>query len=165
MSKHIEQTLVLLKPDSVERAIAGKIITRIEEAGFKIVAIKMAAPDKEKTGLHYSDVAERHSEKIFQQNVDFLTSGPVIAMVIEGVNAIENIRKLAGTTEPKSSPPGTIRGDFSHMSYGFADEQGHVAKNVIHASADGSDAKREISLWFAPDEIINYSNVHEKHTR
>jgi nucleoside-diphosphate kinase len=165
MSEHIEKTLVLLKPDAVERALAGKIITRIEDAGFKIVGMKMVAADAEMTKKHYSDVAERHGERIFQQNVDFITSGPVVAIVVEGVKAIENIRKLAGTTEPKASPPGTIRGDYSHMSYGYADENNFVAKNVIHASSDTSDAEREIKLWFKPEEIIEYSNVHERHTR
>lgn len=165
MSEHIEKTLVLLKPDSVERGLIGKIISRFENVGFRIIAMKMIAPTAEITEQHYADVAERHGDKIFKQNVDFLSSGPVVAMVIEGVSAIENVRKMAGTTEPKSSPPGTIRGDFSHMNYGYADEKGHVAKNVIHASSSKEDAEREIKLWFKPEEIAEYQNVHEKHTR
>ena len=166
MAEFIEQTLVLLKPDTVERALIGRVISRLEDAGFKIVGMKMVQPDEKIALDHYSeDIAIRHGELVRTYNVDFLTSGPVVAMVIEGVSAIENIRKFCGTTEPKSSAPGTIRGDFSHMSYGHADKMAHVAKNIIHASADKADAEREIKIWFTPDEILEYTNVHEKHTR
>jgi nucleoside-diphosphate kinase len=166
MSVHIEQTLVLLKPDAVERGLIGRVISRLEDAGFKIVAMKMVQADKEKALAHYTeDIATRHGEHVRRYNVDFLTSGPVVAMMIEGVNAIENIRKFCGTTEPKSSLPGTIRGDFAHMSYGYSDESEQVAKNIIHASADKADAKREIGVWFSPEEIVEYTSVHERHTR
>jgi nucleoside-diphosphate kinase len=81
------------------------------------------------------------------------------------VNAIENVRKFCGTTEPKASPPGTIRGDFSHVSYGYCDDEKMVVKNIIHASEDEHFAEQEIRVWFKPSEIIEYSNVHERHTR
>ena len=166
MSTHIEKTLVLLKPDAVERAIAGKIITKLEDAGFKIIGLKMVRPDKKLALAHYTEeIAEKHGQKVRDYNVNFLISGPVIAMVIEGVNAVENIRKFCGTTEPKSAVPGTIRGDFSHMSYGHADEMAQVAKNVIHASDSLESAARETAIWFAQDEIVQYVNCHEKHTR
>lgn len=165
MSKFVEKTLVLLKPDTVERGLMGRIISRFEDAGFKIVAMKMVKPTKETALDHYDeDIAKRHGEHMRRYNVDFLVSGPVLAMVIEGVNAIENVRKYCGTTEPKASPPGTIRGDFSHMSYAHADEKEHVVKNVIHASADPEYAEKEIRIWFNPEELINYNVVHEIHT-
>lgn len=166
MNKHIEQTLVLLKPDAVERGLIGKIINRFEEAGFKIVALKMVKADKELVEKHYTeDISRRLGEHIRKYNVDFITSGPIVAMIIEGVMAIENVRKFCGTTEPKSSPPGTIRGDFSHISYGYCDDAKKVVKNIIHASENSDYAKREIEVWFNTEEITDYRNVHEKHTR
>jgi len=165
-SKYLDRTLVLLKPDSVERSLIGKIISRFEEAGFKIVAMKMVQATPEMVGKHYDeDLARRRGEHIRQYNINFISSGPVVAMVVEGVSAIENVRKLCGTTEPKSSPPGTIRGDYSHVSYGYCDDEKMVVKNVIHASENEEFAEREISIWFKPTEIVTYTNVHERHTR
>ena len=165
-NKYLNRTLVLLKPDSVERALMGRVINRFEEAGFKIVAMKMVKADPSTVGKHYDeDLARRRGEHIRQYNIDFISSGPVLAMVIEGVNAIENVRKLCGTTEPKSSPPGTIRGDFSHVSYGYCDDEKMVVKNVIHASENEEFAEKEIKIWFKDDEIVDYTNVHERHTR
>lgn len=165
MTNHIEKTLILLKPDAVERGLSGRIIQRVEDAGFKIVGMKMIKADEGKAKEHYDeDVAKRRGEHIRKYNVDFITSGPVVAIVVEGVNAIENIRKLCGTTEPKAASPGTIRGDFSHTSYGHSDNEKKVIKNVIHASENTDYAKKEIALWFSPEEIVEYKNVHEKHT-
>jgi len=95
--------------------------------------------------------------------VEFLLVGPVIAMVLEGVDAIEVCRKLVGSTEPKTAAPGTIRGDFSHVSYDYCDSKEMVVKNVIHASSDQNDAKHEIDLWFAKDELHDYKSVHDVH--
>lgn len=163
---HIEKTLVLLKPDAVERGLIGRVISRFEDAGFKIVAMKMLRPTEEMALEHYDeDIAKKHGENIRKYNVDFLISGPIIAVCIEGVNAIENVRKFSGATEPKSSQPGTIRGDFAHMSFGQADNNKQVAKNIIHASADKEYAEKEISIWFTPEELIDYTVVHEVHTR
>lgn len=166
MSNFIERTLVLLKPDAVERALMGRILERFEDAGFKIIGLKMVKPSKEKGKEHYTDdLAKRHGQKVRDIAVEYISSGPVVAMIIEGVNAVENVRKFAGTTEPKSAPPGTIRGDFSHLSFGHSDAKNIATKNIIHASGNLQEAEQEIKVWFQPDEIIEYTAVHEKHTR
>lgn len=156
----IEQTLVLIKPDGVLRQLTGKILTRFEDAGFKVVGMKMVWIDEEFSKKHYAE----HVEKPFYKGLESLiTMGPVVAMILEGVNCIENIRKMVGATEPKSAAPGTIRGDFTHVSYGYADSQGIGVKNVVHASADKNDASKEIPLWFEKDEIHSYDSVHDVH--
>ena len=94
-----------------------------------------------------------------------ITSGPVLAIVLEGIEAVDLVRKMTGATEPKSAMPGTIRADYSHHSYGYADSKGIAIKNLIHASGDLNDAKKEVALWFKKDELHSYSPVHEKHTR
>lgn len=166
MASCIEKTLVLLKPDAVERGLAGRIISRFEDAGFKLMAVKLVRPTEEMAMEHYDeDIAKRRGEAVRRYNVEFLTSGPVVAMVVEGVNAIENVRKFCGTTEPKSALPGTIRGDFSHVSYSHCDDKQMVTRNVIHASSDPEYAEKEIKIWFAPEEIVEYTVVHEVHTR
>jgi nucleoside-diphosphate kinase len=162
----IQRTLVLIKPDGVERGLTGEIIHRYERKGLKIVAMKMVWIDNKMALEHYTeDVAKRRGEHVRKSLVDYVTSGPVIAMVFEGVDAIENIRTITGTTEPKSALPGTIRGDFSPISFKYADFKNIAIKNTIHASANEEDAEREIKLWFTEKEIHNYSNVHEKHVR
>lgn len=166
MSEHIEKTLVLLKPDAVERGLMGKIISRFEDAGFKIVAMKLVYADKDLAEKHYDeDVAKRRGKEIRDMNVGFLTSGPVLAMVVEGINAIENVRKFCGATEPKEAIPGTIRGDYSHANHSHFNEKGVASKNIIHAAADREYAEKEIKIWFSPGEIVEYQSVHEKHTR
>ena len=157
----IQRTLVLLKPDAIKRQVMGEIITRFEKAGLKIVACRLAWIDAEKAKQHYTeDISIRRGEHVRQYLVDFITSGPVLAMVVEGVDAIENVRMMIGPTEPKAAPPGTIRGDYSHISYSHADEQKKVVPNLIHASADANDAEREIYVWFNEDEIFSYPTVH-----
>ncbi|MDO8507818.1 MAG: nucleoside-diphosphate kinase [bacterium] len=166
MSVHIEKTLVLLKPDAVQRGIMGKVITRFEDVGLKIIGMKLVQSDKDMAGEHYDeDVAKRRGDHVRNRAMDLLLSGPVLAMVIEGVNAVENVRKMCGTTEPMSAPPGTIRGDFSHVSYGHCDEKEIAIRNIIHASGDKEYAKKEIKIWFTPEEIFDYKAVHEMHTR
>jgi len=161
---HPERTLVLIKPDGVERGIVGKIITRFEDAGLKMVGLKLQLVDQEFAQKHYrEDLAKRRGEKVRRQMVEMLSSGPVVAMVIEGIEAIETVRKIVGPTEPKSAPPGTIRGDFSHMSYAWADSRDVGVRNVIHASSSAEEAQIETALWFAETEIINYRTVHERH--
>lgn len=156
----IERTLVLLKPDAVQRCVMGEIITRFEKAGFKMVACKMVWVDKEFSKEHYAE----HVEKPFYQGLeDMITLGPVLAMVLEGVDAIETVRKMVGSTEPKGALPGTIRGDYAHVSYSHADEKGIGVKNLIHASANKEDAKREVALWFTPSEMHSYKSVHDVH--
>jgi len=156
----LQQTLVLVKPDGVARGLTGDVIKRIEQRGLKIVGLKLVKIDKDFSKKHYA----AHIDKEFYKGLeDFVTSGPIVAIIVEGVDAIENVRKLAGTTESKSALPGTIRGDFSHVSYSHADEKGIAIKNIIHASGDADDAKTEIALWFSIDELHTYSRTDEAH--
>ncbi len=157
----MERTLVLLKPDGVERALAGEIISRFEKVGLKIVGMRMQWVDKELSKRHYA----AHVNKAFYKGLEtFITSGPVIAIVLEGLHAIELVRKMVGATEPKSALPGTIRGDYAHHSYAYTDKKGMAIKNLVHASGSAEEAKTEISLWFTKEELHSYQSVHEKHT-
>ncbi len=165
MPSTIEKTLVLLKPDAVKRQLTGEIISRFEKVGMKIVAMKLVWASSNQAGEHYGeDIIERRGEKVRNMLMDFLAIGPVLAMVIEGVEAIENVRMMVGGTEPKSALPGTIRGDYSHVSYKHADETGKAVENLIHASSNKEDAEREIHIWFSESEIYDYKTVHEAHT-
>lgn len=159
----IERTLVLLKPDCVQRGLMGRIISRFEDAGFKVVGAKMVWMDEEFGKKHYFDVAERRGEQVLKVLLQFMTHGPVMAMCVEGINAVENVRKMVGSTEPKSAQPGTIRGDFAHVSYGYADGKGIGIKNLIHASGNVEEAKQEVALWFKDEDIHSYKTVHEVH--
>jgi len=160
----IEQTVVLVKPDGVQRGIIGEIIKRFEQAGLKIVGMKMVWVDEDFAKKHYrKDIAERHGEWVRKANLDFLQEGPVVAMLLEGADAIATVRKIVGPTEPKAAPPGTIRGDFCHVSYAYANEQNKVIKNVVHASGDKNDADIEIPLWFSKEDIHAYTGVHDVH--
>jgi len=161
----VERTLVLLKPDAVKRGVMGEIITRFEKVGMKVVACRLAWVDADKAKQHYTeDITVRRGEHVRNFLVDFITSGPVLALVIEGVDAIENVRMMVGATEPKSAAPGTIRGDYSHVSYKHADEKKKVVANLIHASSDAADAEREILVWFRADEIYDYETIYQSHT-
>lgn len=160
----IERSLVLLKPDAVQRAIMGRILSRFEDAGFKVVGMKMVWVDKKFALKHYTeDLAKRAGSHVREMIAEFLTTGPVVAMVVEGVNAIDNIRKMVGSTEPRSAAPGTIRGDFSHVSYAYADARKAPVKNLVHASSSREDAAAEIKLWFTPKELHSYKTVHDVH--
>ena len=156
----IEQTLVLIKPDGVERGLIGTIISRFENVGLKIIGMKMMWIDNNFSRKHYS----AHIAKPFYKGLEeFITAGPVIAMAIEGLHAIEVVRKIVGPTEPKSAQPGTIRGDHAHHSYEYTDKKGIAIKNLIHASGDKTDAEAELNLWFTAKELHSYKTVHEKH--
>jgi len=158
----IEKTLVLIKPEGVQRALVGKIISRFESAGLKIIGMKQVWVDKEFAKKHYTeDIAERRGEKVREMLLDYIIEGPVIAMVLEGVNAIENVRKIVGGTEPKSAPPGTIRGDFAHVSFAYADKNNIPVKNLIHASGNEKDAKHEVPLWFNEKELHSYKTIQD----
>lgn len=160
----IQRTLVLLKPDAIQRGLTGRIIQRFEDAGLKIVAAKMIWADKELADKHYSDLGERRGPEIKKRMVEFLTkTGPVIALVLEGIEAVEVVRKLVGGTEPKSAMPGTIRGDFAHLSLAYGDAKNKGVPNLIHASGSVEEAKKEILLWFKPQEIHSYKLSHEEH--
>ncbi len=158
----IERTLILLKPDAVQRGISGEVISRFEKAGLKISGIKMVWVDKNFSKKHYSE----HVTKNFYPGLErMITEGPVIAIALEGVHSVEIVRKMVGPTEPKEALPGTIRGDYSHVSYSYADKKGIAIKNIIHASGNSEEAKKEVSLWFSLEELHNYKTVHEIHTR
>lgn len=168
MSNNLERTLVLFKPDALQRGLVGEILTRFERVGLRIVATKMVAPDKQHFHTHYEDIGQvitRRGETVFNQVLGMMTDGPVIAMVFEGVEAVALVRKLVGATEPKSSAPGTIRGDYSHMSYGYADTEEKGIPNLIHASGDSDEAVKEVAHWFSDDEMFDYQALHEKFTR
>ena len=164
----VQRTLVVFKPDAVQRGIVGQILTRFERVGLKIVAAKMVNPDEDHYYKHYEGISKmisRRGQETFDQTLEFMTSGPVIAMVLEGVEAVPLVRKLVGTTEPMSADIGTIRGDFAHMSFGYADA-GHIGvPNLIHASGNAEEAREEVSHWFKPEEIQSYQTLAEKFTR
>lgn len=169
MSKElIQRTLILFKPDAVQRGIVGEILTRFERVGLKIIGTKMIFPNKEHYHKHYEGIGKmvtRRGEKAFDMALEFMTQGPVIAMALEGVESVELVRKLVGGTEPKTALPGTIRGDYSHMSFGYADEHSVGIPNLIHASGSVEEAKQEIEHWFADHEIYDYHSPREKFTR
>jgi len=168
MSSNVQKSLVVFKPDTVQRGVVGEILSRFERVGLKIVATKMIAPNKEHYYKHYEEIGQmvtRRGEHAFEVTLDMMIQGPVIAMVFEGVEAIALIRKLVGPTEPKSAAPGTIRGDFSHMSFGYADDANKGIPNLIHASGDEEEAEKEIAHWFTEDELYQYEALNEKFTR
>lgn len=160
----IQKTLVLLKPDAVQRGLSGRIIERFENAGLKIVAVKMVWADVNLANKHYFDLGERRGPEVKKRMVEFLTrSGPVLALVLEGIEAVEVVRKIVGGTEPKTALPGTIRGDFAHLSLAYGDSKNKGVPNLIHASGSLEEAKKEIELWFKPEEIHSYKLSYEEH--
>lgn len=164
----VERTLIVFKPDAVQRGIVGEILQRFERVGLKMVGVKMAAPDREHYYHHYEDIGKmvtRRGEDTFNITLDLMLSGPVIAMVLEGVEAVAVVRKLVGPTEPKSADMGTIRGDYSHISFGYADSCQKGIPNLIHASGDSDEAAQEIAHWFKPEELMDYTMLSEKFTR
>lgn len=184
----MERTFVILKPDAVQRAITGEIITRFERVGLKIVAMKMIIPEMEllrkhypdalipiigsktKTdwdaaGLEYSESVEEIGETILEATRKFMRDAPVVAMVLEGGNAVEVVRKMVGSTGPKDSAPGTIRGDYAHLSLGRASLQKKGAANLVHASGTKEEAEQEIELWFGGEDIFDYRTVHDALTQ
>ncbi len=156
----IERTFVMIKPDGVQRALIGEIISRFEKVGLKLVSMKFVHVDKDFSKKHYN----AHIDKPFYPGLeDLLTSGPVIAMVWEGSNAVSQVRKMVGATEPASAEPGTIRGDYAHMNYKRADGKGIALPNLIHASDSVESSDVEISLWFSEQEIWDkYDTVFTK---
>ena len=150
------------------RGIVGEVLTRFERVGLKIVATKMLKPDYQHFYDHYEGIGTlktRKGEDIFESQLRNMQQGPVIAMVLEGVGAIDTVRKMVGDTEPRSAAPGTIRGDYAHVSYAQANESGKSVSNVVHASADAQEAEKEIAHWFSENEMHGYEAVHEKFTQ
>jgi len=160
LAKHQERTLVLIKPDAVIRGIGMEVLSRFERAGLRIAALKLHLATRQMAEQHYTyeDIAARHGERVRELLLEYITEGPVIAAVLQGVSAISVVRKLSGDTEPKKSPAGTIRGDYAHVSYGFCDDAGLAVRNIIHASSSLEDAEREINLWFSPAEVYGTSS-------
>ena len=161
----VERTLVLLKPDAVARGLVGRILARFEEALLKIVATKMVWMDADLTKRHYFDLEERFGPAVYAAMADFMQSGPVIAVVLEGVGAVACTRKLVGSTYPDQAPAGTIRGDFAHMSREYANDRGIAVANLVHASGNVEDAAHEIDVWFTKDEIIEHGTATERFGR
>ncbi|UCE37183.1 MAG: nucleoside-diphosphate kinase [Thermoplasmata archaeon] len=144
----MEQTLVLLKPGSIQRGLMGSIISRFENRGLKIVAMKMMQVSTELAKQHYAE----HTEKpFFGELVSYITSGPVVAMVLEGPNAISVVRDMNGKTDPQEAAPGTIRGDFGLFT----------GKNIVHGSDSKESAIREIALFFKAEEFVTYKKCDE----
>ena len=182
-----ERTLVIVKPDGVQRSLIGEIIKRFERSGLKLAAIKMMVPTAEHVEQHYSldpewrrvtgekriNKARERGEKppsedpleitaiILNNLKKYLSSGPVVCMVWQGAHAVELVRKITGGTEPRSSDVGTIRGDYVLDSYNMADADGRAIRNLLHASGSVAEANKEISHWFKPEEIINYRLIQE----
>jgi nucleoside-diphosphate kinase len=142
----MERTFIMVKPDGVQRNLIGEIVARFERKGFQLVGAKLMQVSRELAEQHYAEHKER---PFFGELVDFITSGPVFAMVWEGENVIATARQMMGKTNPQEAAPGTIRGD-----YGLT-----VGKNVIHGSDSPQSAEREIKLFFKEEELVNYSKL------
>ena len=167
MDSSLERTLVLLKPDTIKRGYIGEIITRFERVGFKIIGCKMLQPDYDHYFKHYETIGKmvtRRGQEIFDVTLEMMNEGPVLALVLEGIEAVEVVRKMVGGTEPKTAQPGTIRGDYSHISFTHANKEGIATPNIVHASGDVDEAKEEIAHWFSESELFNYQTVHEAYT-
>src|SRR3989344_6700898 len=183
-----EQTLVIIKPDGIQRSLVGEIVGRFERVGLKLAAMKMLVPSAGHVEKHYlldpnwkRLVCEKAIESYIKKGVKppsndplkvggqvierlkkYFTSGPVVAFVLEGAHAVELVRKLVGKTEPLSSDVGTIRGDYVLDSYVMADTDNRAIRNLIHASGSETDAEKELKHWFKKDELINYKLISER---
>lgn len=182
-----EKTLVLLKADAIQRSLIGEIISRFEKVGLKLVATKMVVPSEDLAWKHYNKTDEwflkkgqnmvdglkennlpieketiEYGKDILRSVVNYLSCSPVVAMVWEGNQAVHVVKKLVGSTEPKNSDVGTIRGDLTVDCYGAAGVDNRAVRNLIHCTDMPDEAKREIELWFAPNEIINYKLISEE---
>jgi nucleoside-diphosphate kinase len=183
-----ERTLVIIKPDGVQRTLIGEILKRYERVGLKLVGLKMVVPTKEHVKKHYTvnpewqkNVGEKAigayekkgiepptkdpieaGERVLNSLIKYMTSGPVIPMVWQGAHAVEVVRKITGGTEPRTSDVGTVRGDFVLDSYMMSDTDGRAVRNLIHGSGTVDEANKEIDLWFKNDELIDYKLVSEQ---
>ncbi|OGF33833.1 hypothetical protein A2533_02820 [Candidatus Falkowbacteria bacterium RIFOXYD2_FULL_35_9] len=181
-----EKTLVLIKPDGVQRALVGEIISRFERCGLKIIGLKVVKATSEIAGQHYADdekwllsvgdkaleAAEKRGEtmtetameigqRVRSQLMDYIAMSPVIAICLEGHNAVAKIRKIVGSTSPQDAEAGTIRGDYSIDSFKLSDSAGRPIQNLIHASGAVDEAEREIKIWFNDDELFDWERVDE----
>lgn len=183
----IERTLAIIKPDGVQRGLIGEVIRRFERAGLKVVGMRMVWPDKDLVGRHYTDdedylrsvgekavgsARERGVEmdegalaigrRVREANMRYLSTGPVLAMVLEGNTAVQTVRTIIGGTNPLTADVGTIRGDFTIDDFAQADAEGRSVRNLMHASGDVAEAEREIKLWFDEGELFDYQTVMDK---
>ena len=159
----IGRTLVLLKPDAVARGLTGRIVARFEDALLKIVAARMVWMDADLTRRHYFDLEERFGAEVYQSMAQFMQSGPVLALVLEGVDAVPVVRKMVGSTYPDQAAPGTIRGDFAHVSKAYANAHNLPVANLVHASGNADEAEHEIGVWFGKDELCDYPSVAQRY--
>ncbi len=158
----VERTLVLLKPDALARGLVGRIVTRFEDAALKIVGVTMKHLDADVTRKHYFDLEERLGTDIYNSTAGFMQSGPVIALALEGVEAVAKVRKLIGGTYPNEAAPGTVRGDFAHQTKASSEISGKAVMNLVHASGNPEEAKQEVELWFDEAEQFDYETLAEK---
>lgn len=184
---HQERSLVILKPDAVQRSLMGEILKRFEQTGLKISAMKMFVPTEENLLTHYHKDDEwflkkgnriiddlkshnmpvekeaiEYGKDIIRTIVRYMTAAPVVAMVIEGNQAVAVVTKLVGTTEPATSDVGTIRGDYTVDSYGHSSFENRAVRNLVHQSESPEEAEREIAIWFKEEEIMNYVTAQER---
>ncbi len=182
-----ERTLVILKPDAVQRGLVGELIKRFENTGLKMIALKMVSATEDLCWQHYNKdedwflkkgelvIKNRQDSKlsvdkaaidygrdIISALVKFMTAGPVVAMIFSGNQAVGIVKKLVGGTEPLTSDVGTIRGDLTLDSYELANYDGRAVRNLIHCSDQSSEAEREIALWFSEEEILHYRLIAEQ---
>lgn len=189
MSKkpHQERSLVLLKPDTVQRSLVGEIIKRFEQTGLKISAMKMIVPTEAQLLDHYNkddDWYQRKGEGVVKELkeqgkeidkepieygkdiirtiVKYMTAAPVVALIMEGNKAVSVVTKIVGTTEPATSDVGTIRGDYTLDSYGHATYENRAVRNLVHQSESPEEAEREIKIWFKADDIMEYTTAQER---
>ena len=163
----IDRTLVLVKPDGVTRGLIGEIIKRFELRGLKVIGMKMTWADKNFARKHYTeDIEKRHGKHVRDSQIEFITEGPIVAICLQGHEAVKIVRKIVGTTYPDESPVGTIRGDFIHINTEFLKDEKNKSKachNLVHASGNKEEAELETKLWFSEAELYQYPLAHEKH--
>jgi len=189
MSKHPhqERSLVLLKPDAVQRSLVGETIKRFEQTGLKISALKMTVPTEAQLLTHYNkddawylrkgegivkelteqgkDITKEpieYGKDIILTIVKYMTAAPVVALILEGNKATAVVTKIVGTTEPATSDVGTIRGDYTLDSYGHATYENRAVRNLVHQSESPEEAEREIKIWFSEQEIMQYTTAQER---
>ena len=189
MTVPTEKTLVIIKPDGVQRSLIGEIIKRYEQVGLKLIAIKMVIPTPEMAQAHYmvggeewlTSVGEKAmasyekkgekspfatprecGQAVLNRNARYMSAGPVVVMIWQGNRAVPLVRKMTGGTEPLSSDVGTIRGDYTLDSYGLADVGERSVRNLIHAPGEVHEAEKEIAIWFKPEEILSYRLIADE---
>lgn len=165
----MERTLVVFKPDAVQRGIVGEVLSRFEKVGLKIIGMKMVNPDEQHYYHHYETIGKmvsRRGEAQFKVQLGAMQEGPVIAMVLEGVEAVALVRKMVGATNTKEAAPGTIRGDYAHASLDHVNAHNVALPTILHASGDVDEAQQELAHWFTDEDLFaDYQTVHEYFTQ